>query len=207
MHTHMCTHAHTHTLPRFRDGLRDTARLGPSTGRSFNWCTEVNPTHCSTQYIAVDWLLHHWNHLYITQLFYFAREACGEIYFLPFNSGECVSRMACITMSMVVQPHWLWVGCKRATENDKLPGSDHPRCLYSWMYTPHTCRVLWCSGYGTWLQIKRSSGAARSWLPWCGTVSLGKALHLYVHSLDPGVNGYLVGHWLFVFEYFPVPWW
>ena len=26
-----------------------------------------------------------------------------------------------------------------------------------------------------------------------GAESLGKTLHLYVHSLDPGVNGYLVG--------------
>ena len=30
-------------------------------------------------------------------------------------------------------------------------------------------------------------------LPRFGTVSLGKILHLYVHSLDPGVNGYLIG--------------
>ena len=33
----------------------------------------------------------------------------------------------------------------------------------------------------------------RSWLPRFGAVSLGKALHLHVHSLDPGVNGYLAG--------------
>ena len=32
-------------------------------------------------------------------------------------------------------------------------------------------------------------------LPRCGAVSLGKTLHLYVHSLDPGVNGYLVGQY------------
>ena len=32
-----------------------------------------------------------------------------------------------------------------------------------------------------------------SLLSWCGAVLLGKALHLHVHSLDPGVNGYLVG--------------
>ena len=33
-------------------------------------------------------------------------------------------------------------------------------------------------------------------LPWFGAVSLGKTLkvHLYVHSLDPGVNGYLFGY-------------
>ena len=30
-------------------------------------------------------------------------------------------------------------------------------------------------------------------LPQCGAVSLGKTLHLHVHSLDPGVNGYLDG--------------
>ena len=31
----------------------------------------------------------------------------------------------------------------------------------------------------------------------CDAVSLGKALHLYVYSLDSGVNGYLVGQrWL-----------
>ena len=35
-------------------------------------------------------------------------------------------------------------------------------------------------------------------LPLCGAVSLGKTLHLYAHSLDPGVNGYLFGQWLFV---------
>ena len=33
----------------------------------------------------------------------------------------------------------------------------------------------------------------RSQLPRFGAVSLGKTLHLYVHSLDSGVNGYLVG--------------
>ena len=27
----------------------------------------------------------------------------------------------------------------------------------------------------------------------CGVVSLDKVLHTYVHCLDPGVNGYLVG--------------
>ena len=32
-----------------------------------------------------------------------------------------------------------------------------------------------------------------SQLPRFDAVSLGKTLHLYVHSLDPGVNGYLVG--------------
>ena len=31
-----------------------------------------------------------------------------------------------------------------------------------------------------------------------GIVSLGKTLHLYVHSLNPGVNGYLAGQWLLV---------
>ena len=30
-------------------------------------------------------------------------------------------------------------------------------------------------------------------LPRCGAVSLGKNIHLYVHSLDSEVNGYLVG--------------
>ena len=33
----------------------------------------------------------------------------------------------------------------------------------------------------------------RSRLPWCGAVSLGMTLHLYVHCRDPGLNGYLVG--------------
>ena len=33
----------------------------------------------------------------------------------------------------------------------------------------------------------------RSRLPWFGAVSLGKTLHLQVHSVNPGVNGYLVG--------------
>ena len=32
----------------------------------------------------------------------------------------------------------------------------------------------------------------------CGAVYLGKTLHLYVHSLDPGVSGYLVGQQLLV---------
>ena len=31
-------------------------------------------------------------------------------------------------------------------------------------------------------------------------LSLGKALHLYVHSANPGANGYLVGQCLLVFE-------
>ena len=35
-------------------------------------------------------------------------------------------------------------------------------------------------------------------LPQFGGVSLGKTLHLYVHCLEPGVNGYLVGQWLLV---------
>ena len=30
----------------------------------------------------------------------------------------------------------------------------------------------------------------------CGIVLLGKTLHLHVHSLNPGVNGHLVGQWL-----------
>ena len=47
---------------------------------------------------------------------------------------------------------------------------------------------LKCLGYG-------------SRLLWFGTVSLGKTLHLYVHSLDPGVNGYLAGQWLLVCWY------
>ena len=38
----------------------------------------------------------------------------------------------------------------------------------------------------------------RSRLPRCGCVSLGKTLHLHVHSLDPGVNGYLIGQRLLV---------
>ena len=38
----------------------------------------------------------------------------------------------------------------------------------------------------------------RSQLPQCGAVSLGKTLHLYVHSLNPGVNRHLVGQWLLV---------
>ena len=33
----------------------------------------------------------------------------------------------------------------------------------------------------------------RSRPPRCGAVFLGKALQLYMPSLDPGVNGYLVG--------------
>ena len=37
-----------------------------------------------------------------------------------------------------------------------------------------------------------------SWLLRCGAVSWGKALHLYVHSIDPGVIGYLAGQWLLV---------
>ena len=41
-----------------------------------------------------------------------------------------------------------------------------------------------------------------SQLPRRGAVSLGKTLHLYVHSLNPGVNGDPVGQWLLncVFE-------
>ena len=35
-----------------------------------------------------------------------------------------------------------------------------------------------------------------SWLPRFGAVSLARTLHLYVHSRDPGMNGYLVGQWL-----------
>ena len=52
-----------------------------------------------------------------------------------------------------------------------------------------------CS-YGLRLWIERP----RVWVsaPRCGAASLGKALHLYVHSFDPGMNGYLVGQWLVV---------
>ena len=37
----------------------------------------------------------------------------------------------------------------------------------------------------------------RSWLLWYGAVSFW-ARYLHAHSLDPGMNGYLVGQWLFV---------
>ena len=45
----------------------------------------------------------------------------------------------------------------------------------------------------------RSRGfRCRSQLLQCGAVPLGKAPYLHVHSLDPRVNGYLVGQWLLV---------
>ena len=46
-----------------------------------------------------------------------------------------------------------------------------------------------------------------SQLLWFGAVPLGKTLHLYVHSLNPGVNGYPVGQWLRVCMKLPALWW
>ena len=39
----------------------------------------------------------------------------------------------------------------------------------------------------------RGVSGAGSLLPWRGVVSLSKALHLYMHLLNPGMNRYLVG--------------
>ena len=33
---------------------------------------------------------------------------------------------------MAVPSHWLGVGRERTTEDDKLPGSDHPQCPYQY---------------------------------------------------------------------------
>ena len=72
-----------------------------------------------------------------------------------------------------------------------------PVCL---KYIPHIharCHdaVTWACDFGL-----KGLGCG-SWLLQCGVVSLGKTLHLYhmhVHTLDPGVNGYLVRQWLLV---------
>ena len=57
-------------------------------------------------------------------------EACcrrGLWTFTPRPSMlETVSLLALMTMQMVVLSHWLWMGHKRTTEDDKLLGSDHP---------------------------------------------------------------------------------
>ena len=84
-----------------------------------------------------------------------------------------------------VPSHWLWVGCKRITEDNKLPSSDHPRlplCLNYIVHIHAGCRgvvTMTCNsglrglGYG-------------SRLLGCSAASLGMTFHLHVHSLDPG---------------------
>ena len=64
------------------------------------------------------------------------------------------------------------------------------------MYTPYI--HAGCHGVVTGLWLKMRGLGYRSWLPQFGAVSLSKTLHLGVHSLNPGVNGYLVGQWLLV---------
>ena len=64
-----------------------------------------------------------------------------------------------------------------------------------YLNTYHTCRALWCGVYGLHWDVL---GAGPSCCGVVRAVSLGKALQPYIHSLDPGVNGYLVGQWLLV---------
>ena len=57
-------------------------------------------------------------------------ERLVEIYFSPFNSAGRVSlslSWLAWPCKMAVPSHWLWVGHKRTTEDDKLPGSGHPQ--------------------------------------------------------------------------------
>ena len=53
---------------------------------------------------------------------------------------------------MAEPSHWLWVGCKRVSKDDKLPGSYHPRCLYK----PISGTAMELSVY-TFLRYPRSS--------------------------------------------------
>ena len=59
-----------------------------------------------------------------------ARSNFVDIYFSPFNVGDCVSLVARMSTQMAKQSHWLGVGRKRITEDGKLPGSNHPQCPY-----------------------------------------------------------------------------
>ena len=68
-----------------------------------------------------------------------------EVYFSPFNIGDCVSFVACMTTWMVKLSHWHWVGRKRTTEDGKLPGSDHtqrPYILLKYIYSIYMQGVM-----------------------------------------------------------------
>ena len=54
-----------------------------------------------------------------------------EISFSPFNIGDCVSPVARMTTQMVVYcPTDIEWDEKMPTEDDMLPGSDHPQSPY-----------------------------------------------------------------------------
>ena len=98
---------------------------------------------------------------------------------------------------MVGLSHWLGVGHKRTTVRGRqapwqwpLSVSLHPSIYVLHMHAGHHGAVTMACDF------RRRGLQYRSCLPWCGTVSLGKTLHLYVNSVDPGVNGYLIGQWL-----------
>ena len=64
---------------------------------------------------------------------------------------------------------------------------------------PHSlCEASWLSGSVRDIQVRdRGFDPRLRWI--CSDfVLLGKALCLHVHSLDPGVSGYLVGQWRLV---------
>ena len=79
----------------------------------------------------------------------------------------------------------------RTIEGNKLAGSDHSVSLISarilHIHAGNQGKVVIACDFGS-----RDPGYGSRMLR-CDTVPLGKALHLYVHSFDPGVNQYLVG--------------
>ena len=65
---------------------------------------------------------------------------------------------------MAVPSHWPWVECKRTTEDNRLPGSDHPQCsyienIYPIIHAGHHGAVTLACNFGL------RGFRYRSWLP------------------------------------------
>ena len=76
------------------------------------------------------------------------------------------------------------------------PGSDR----YQRPYLEYTCTLCMKGVMALWLwPATLNWEVSKLWVSVAatdgGSVSLGKPLHLHVHSVWPGVSGYLVGHW------------
>ena len=119
-----------------------------------------------------------------------------KIYFLPINVGDCVS----LTVPMITQWRcrltdfeWDVKEPLRTTRSLAVTTLSVPISKYiPQINAGRRGAVTMARHFGP-----RSLGYG-SWLPRCGAVSLGKTLHLYVHSLNSGDNDHRVGEWFLV---------
>ena len=124
-----------------------------------------------------------------------AGEACGDSFLALQHWRLSISHglhghinvgAISVTLNGVWRNHWRQ--CSLAVITLSVPVSE---CILH-IHAGRHCTVAMAHYFGS-----RGLGCSSRLLR-CGNVSLGKALHLYVHSFDPGVNGYLAGQWLLV---------